>query len=301
MNKTPAPYEKLDAFVNSLIPESDLSPEAIAKKFCLFHQLSSPPSYQSIIRASFDFINDIEQKDNLPDMIRGFHFTHNGRIQLVLKDHEKTGAILYTLLHEIFEIIIERLNEKITIPYQLTQSKANFFAASVLMPKKAFFEFALKSDLDFRVIWDNGKYGHLSFISILIRLRYLFELNEVYYLGLAAENKKAYYHPEDSNNFNNFKITAIARPGKDPATFNKKTLSELLNECLNKLIAEMDQEKDDYKKYTKSITLEEGSFLIKASPFPFMYYKYGAIKTIVMQIVPKKDYEDLKGKVVKKL
>ena len=294
MNETPAPNKRLDAFVDSLLPETNLGPTAIAKKFSLYHQLSSPPSYQSIISVCLAFVNEIEQKGNLPDAIRGFHCTYNNHTQLILKDRERTGAIVHTLLHEIFEIIIEKLNKKINHRYELSDYKANLFAASVLMPKEAFFEWALKSDLDFKAIWDNGKYGHLSFTSLLIRLRYLFRLNKIYYLGLVAENKKAYYRPEDINNLNNFEVTATTRSSKDPITFNNKTLPELLSKCLTKLIDQMNEQKDNYEKYKKSVTLEESIFLIKASPFPFLNYKYDAIKTIVMQIVHKKDYEAIR-------
>lgn len=299
MSEIPTPNEKLDAFVNSLLSETNLSPAAIADKFSLFHRLSSPPSYQSIIRASFDFVGDV-QLDNLPDIMRGFHFIYNDRIQITLKERDRPGSVAHTLLHELFEIIIAKLNEKRTLPYKLTPYKANLFAASVLMPKEVFFNFALRSDLDFKVIHDNDKYGYLSFISVLLRLRYLFYLNKVYYLGVLVENKKAYYRPEDSNNFNNFEITSIPRSSEDPVTFNNKTLPELLNKCLSRIIAQMAEEKDQYKKYEKSVTLEEGIFLLKASPYPFMYYKYSAIKTIVMQIVSKKDYEDILRKAVKK-
>lgn len=285
------PNEKLDTFVDSLIPETNLSPTEIARKFSLFHQLSSPPKYNQIIDACFAFVGDL-QEDNLPDTMRGFHFIYNDHIQITLKKRERTSGIAHTLLHELFEIIIEKLNEKKTPPYELTQYKANLFAASVLMPKEEFFKFSLDSNLDFMAIRD--KYLHLSCLSLLLRLRYLFGINKICYLGVVVENKKAHYHkdyPGNRNNLSNFEITTVTRSPEDSITFNNKALLEFLSRCHEKIIAQ----KDEYKK---SITLEEGDFLIKASPF--MYHKYDAIKTIVMQILPKKDYETILRKVVKK-
>ena len=90
MSEIPTPNEKLDAFVNSLLRENNLSPAVIANKFSLFHQLSSPPSYQSIIRASFDFVGNV-QLDNLPDIMQGFHFIYNDRIQITLKERDRPG------------------------------------------------------------------------------------------------------------------------------------------------------------------------------------------------------------------
>ncbi len=291
MSEIATPNKKLDTFVNSLIPETNLSPTAIARKFSLFHQLSSPPSYPSIISACSAFVGDL-QIENLPDTMRGFHFIYNDHIQITLRERERTGAIAHTLLHELFEIIIERLNDKKTPPYALTQYKANLFAASVLMPKEVFFEFSLDSDLDFMAIRD--KYLHLSCLSLLLRLRYLFGINKTYYLGIVAENKKAHYHenyPGNRNNLSSFEITIVTRSPEDSITFNNKALLELLGKCHKEIMAQKD-------KYKKSITLEEGDFLIKATPF--MYHKYEAIKTIIMQILPKKNYEALLRKAVKK-
>jgi len=296
MNETPMPNKGLDEFVNSLLPETNLSPTAIADKFSLYHQLSSPPSYQSIITACLAFVNEIEQKSNLPNAIRGFHCTYNNHTQLILRDHEQTGAIAHTLLHEIFEIIIERLNEKIKPTYKLTPYKANLFAASVLMPEEVFFEQALKSDLDFLAIHrDHERYIHYSYLSLLLRLQYLFGLNKICYLAIIAENKKAHYQHKDINNLSNFKIIKVIHSRKNSITFDYNTLLEYLSRCYSGIIAQ----KDEKGRYTKSVTLEEGDFLIKASPVPFRYYNSHIINRIVMQIIPKEDYEAILRKVVK--
>ncbi|MBP7088998.1 MAG: hypothetical protein KBB01_06870, partial [Candidatus Omnitrophica bacterium] len=203
---------RLEAFVNSLLQETNLSPTAIARKFSSFHKLSSPPDYRSVIDAGFDFVKHFELADNMPPELRGFHSIYNGHVQIVLKNHERTGAMLHTILHEIFEIIITKLNEKKVPPYKLTHYKTNLFAASVLMPKEVFFEFALKSDLDFLTIHNHEKYIHLSLQSLLLRLSYLFGLNKISYFGVIAENKKANYHqnyPLDRNAFNNFEMNTI--------------------------------------------------------------------------------------------
>lgn len=296
MSETPASNGKLDIFVNSLLSENNLNPTAIAEKFSLFHQLSCPPSYQSIITACTSFINHLDIKGDLPRALRGFHCTYNGCTQLILRDREQTGAIAHTLLHEIFEIIIEMLNEKIKPTYKLTPYKANLFAAAVLMPEEAFFEWALKSDLDFLVIHrDHERYIHYSYISLLLRLSYLFGLKKICYLAIIAENKKANYQHKDINNLNNFKIIKVIQSRKNSVTFDYVTLLKYLNRCYSGIVAQKDKE----GRYAKSVTLEEGDFLIKASPIPARYYDSHIINRIIMQIIPKEDYEALLRKVVK--
>ena len=292
MSETVTCSEKLDTFVNSLIPETNLSPTAIARKFSLFHKLSSPPKHPQIIDACFAFVDDFEE-ENFPSKIRGFHSIYNNRTQITYKKDDRLSGIVYTLLHELFEIIIEKLNEKRTPPYELTQYKANLFAASVLMPKEIFFKLAIDSNLDFLIIRD--KYIHQSPLAILIRLQYLLEINDIYHIGIIAENKKAHYHkdyPGYRNGFKNFEITHIVKGVDNPATADNKTILDLFSMCHEEIITQKDECK-------KSITLEEDMFLLKASPF--MYHKYGAIKTIVMQILVKKNYEAVIGKAVKKL
>ena len=111
-----------------------------------------------------------------------------------------------------------------------------------------------------------------------------------------AENKKANYQHKAINNLNNFKIIKIIQSRKNSLTFDYNTLLEYLSRCYNGITAQKDEE----GRYTKSVTLEEGDFLIKASPVPYRYYNSHIINRIVMQIVPKEDYEAILRKAVRK-
>jgi hypothetical protein len=165
------------------------------------------------------------------------------------------------------------------------------------MPEEAFFKWALKSDLDFLVIHrDHERYIHYSYLSLLLRLSYLFGLNKICYLAVIAENKKAHYQHKAINVLSNFKIIKIIQSRKNSLTFDYNTLLEYLSRCYYGITAQKDEE----GRYTKSVTLEEGDFLIKASPMPSRYHNSHIINRIVMQIIPKEDYEAILRKAVKK-
>lgn len=286
INKTATGKKRLDIFIDSLIgmPEAALSPAAIAEWFSFNQDLSGLPKYEEIIESCFDLVEDIEKTD-LPDKLRGFHYIYQDKIQILAQRNQPNSSICSTLLHELFEIIVEKFNQKKRFPYELTNDNVDLFAASVLMPKEAFFKFALKSDLDFRVILD--KLPHICVLSILDRLHYVFQSYKTCYLGVVAKNKKISCledYPLNRNEFSNFEITNVTPSSKDRITFKDQRLEEMLDKCLKVIMSQSDENK-------KAVTLEEGDFLIKATPL--MYPKYGAIETIIMQIVPKKDYETL--------
>lgn len=287
MINTVSPIEEsLDIFVDSLIgmPESCLSPAAIAEWFSFTRWLSNLPRRNEIIESCFDFVEDI-QKIDLPEKLRGIHSIYGNNIQIFTQRNQSDSSVCFTLLHEIFEITVEKFNQKSTFPYELTDRKADLFAASVLMPKEAFLKLALKSDLDFQLILK--ELPHVCNLSLLIRLRHLFQSYKTYHLGVIAENKKAHYHenfPCDRNKINNFGITTVTRSPKDCITFNNRALEEILSKCFEIIMSQNNKDK-------KTITIEEDDLLIKASPL--MYHKYNAIKTIIMQIVLKEDYQIL--------
>ena len=286
INKTATDKKRLDIFVDSLIgmPEDCLNPAAIAEWFSFLQWLTGLPKYDEIIESCFDLVEDIEKTD-LPEKLRGFHYIYQDKIQILAQRNQPNNTICSTLLHELFEIVVEKFNQKKHFPYELTNDNVDLFAASVLMPEEAFFKFALKSDLDFQVILD--KLPHICVLSILNRLHYVFQSYKTYYLGVVAENKKTRCdedYPFNRNEFSNFEITNTTPSPKDRIAFNDKTLEEMLGKCLKIIMFQSDENK-------KAVTNEEGDFLIKATPL--MYPKYGAIETIIMQIVAKKEYETL--------
>lgn len=275
--------KKLDLFVDSLICEDELHPEAIAGKFSLFCNLSRPPGYLEIINASYDLVPNITIKD-FPDSLKGFHAIYKDDIQISLRNDE-SAAIAHTLLHELFEIIIERLNTKRMPAYELNQYKANLFAASVLMPEDIFFKFALRSNLDLNLICQ--RYW-VSYSSLLIRLQYLFQQHEVHYVGILAENKNCCVDGKDNailNASSNFKITnLIYDSAYNYLCFNSWfTWNRILNKCREAIMSQENNNKT-------TLTIADGDFLLKASPLMHRE-NHEAIKTIGIQSLLQKSYE----------
>ena len=276
--------KKIDVFIDSLIRATNLHPSAIANKFSKFCGLMPPLEYANIVDACYAFGVDKIDSEGLPDNLRGFHTDYDNNIHICLRPFEWEGGISHTLLHELFEIIINRLNKKIAAPYEMSEYMANLFAASVLMPEWAFLEFALRANMDLQLIRE--KY-YQSYFSLLLRFNWLLRKRDMFYIGFLAENKLARKYnwrgARPCNEFKNFEITDTTIDRKEHF-HDYQSLIDWLYVCHGTLMAQESEDKT-------TVYLSDNNLIIRASPI--LNHKNCTIRSIGIQIMKKEDYQKL--------
>ncbi|MBW1855446.1 MAG: hypothetical protein JRJ00_12340 [Deltaproteobacteria bacterium] len=290
MTKTKERTKYIDTFVEALLKEKDqLQPAIIAEKISLDCDLYPPIEKDRIVTACYSMGVDSISFDILPNNLRGFHQIYGNRIEISLRHDDWEGGISHTLLHELFEIIIECYNSKAKEKYDLTEYKANLFAASVLMPEKRFLEFCFRAKFDLQLI--RRKYFHALF-SLMLRLCYLFQRRNAYYIGILAENNEAYEYqrpPAECNYFENFKITEITLSSTGQCV-SPDILYKFLERTLSRIVK---IEEDDF---FGTIEIENNDFLITASPITNPK-RNSVIKQIGIHVISKEDWERIKQEV----
>jgi len=285
-----ASNKKLDVFVDSLVAGTNFSPTVIAERFSTFCGLLAPLEYNDIVDACYSLGVDEITPGRLPDSLRGFNSDYANNIQIRLRSREWEGGISHTLLHELFEIIINRFNKKISGHYNLTEYSANLFAASLLMPEKTFLEFSLRANMDLQLIHE--KY-YQSYFSLLLRLHYLLRQRGIHYIGIMVENEAAKLNwraMTSLNELKNFKINKMTTDQTD-YLHNYQSLVGWLNKCHDAIMAQ------EYENKT-TVYLEDNNFIIKASPLlnPQNY----TIRLIGIQIMTKAGYQKLVKEILRK-
>lgn len=292
MIATSAHKKAIDSFIDSLIAENELQPSAIARKFSQFCGLLPPLEYDAIVSACYSLGVDKIKQEELPNNLRGFHSIYDGRIEICIRPDEWVGGISHTLLHEMFEIIIELYTEKTKSDYALTEYKANLFAASVLMPEETFLEFCFRANFDLQLIRE--KYYQALF-SLVLRLQHLFQKRNAYYVGIVAENQMAYgyrEYPMVCNSFENFRIAETTLDQLDES-FNAKVLYGYLQRAHAKIFENPEND------FIGTVEIESKDFLVKASPIPNPK-RIGVIKQIGIQVIFREDWEKIQSEVFKK-
>jgi len=276
------------SFVDSLLEEKEhLHPVEIAKRFIKNYDMTSQYRFGNIPSLCYFLGVDSIEYERFPEGIRGFHQIYDDKIKIQVKHDDWSGGINHTILHEMFEIIIDIYNSKAKKEYESSEYKANLFAASILMPEDSFLEFCYRANFDLQRVREKFD---CSIFSFLIRTQYLFQKRKGFYLGYLYENSYGYPHREDSiEGYNNpLAFMCVEKIGAediiDPFIYDK-----FIQEALTKVT----QNPSDF---IGSVRLETKDFLIRACPISHTK-RLEAIRQVGIQIINKYDWQRIKSEV----
>lgn len=275
-------------FVDNLLEEKEhLHPVEIAKRFIKNYGMTSQYRFGNIPSLCYFLGVDSIEYERFPEGIRGFHQIYDDKIKIQVKHDDWSGGINHTILHEMFEIIIDIYNSKAKKEYESSEYKANLFAASILMPEESFLEFCYRANFDLQRVREKFD---CSIFSFLIRAEYLFQKRKGFYLGYLYENSYGYPHREDSiESYNNplaFMCTEKigAEDIVDPFMYDR---------FIQEALAKVTQHPSDF---IGSVRLETEDFLIRACPISHTK-RLEAIRQVGIQIINKNDWQRIKSEV----
>ena len=156
-----------------------ISPEVVAQEWIAHSGLSALPSLSEIGRQMERYGLAVHAA-SIPDL-RGHHFRYSsGRHTVLYEADEWRGAAEFTLLHEFYEIVMERLQELGNPARSPGRARmcwmANRFAAAVLMQKDIFLQALRESHFD--IVWLHHHF-YRSYAAVAIRaLELLDEMDE---------------------------------------------------------------------------------------------------------------------------
>ena len=165
--------ETLGGFCRHLLDDdpcrTPLEPEGMAAAFVDYFGLSARPTLEELTalaqRAGFGEVRE-EQMDGL----KGAHVGQpGGEYHIYHREDLWEGAKAQTVLHELYEIIVEHMTEMHTLdaPDRSVCPQADRFAAAVLMQPDIFLPYAQASGLDVAVLHD--QFG-CSYASVALRM-----------------------------------------------------------------------------------------------------------------------------------
>jgi len=169
----------LDSFLERLLhkyknPQS-LFPETMAEEWVGHSGLSALPSLSEIHRQLEAYGLALE-KASLPGL-RGHHYCYRGGDPTILYESDEwRGAVEFTLLHEFYEIILDKMGSGLRCQAGSSRAEAcwggNRFAAAVLMQKDIFLQALHESHFD--IIWLH-RHFYRSYSAIAIRAQELLD------------------------------------------------------------------------------------------------------------------------------
>lgn len=189
MNKKTSENKTIRAFSAHLIKEEvSLTPARMADEFLSFFSNQNPPASHYWIDSFCSKIGiDEVQYNTFPRNMRGFHsITPDGKITIILEQSPSHAGKVHTLYHELYEIICELMDK----PGLKTERRANLFSASVIMPEKHFFEYAIRRGLMFSEI--KTYYSEIATDSILLRINHFFKKRGLFHVAYLLKNIFAY-------------------------------------------------------------------------------------------------------------
>ena len=163
----------LDSFTNLLLQKyaspPEVLPEVMAEEWVAHSQLSALPSLSEINSQLQSYGLSLRQAA-IPGL-RGHHYCYRGGDPTIFyEDADWRGTVEFTLLHEFYEVILDRLSS--LLPHYEAPSRseacwrANKFAAAVLMQKDIFLQALHESNFD--IVWLH-RHFYRSYSAIAIR------------------------------------------------------------------------------------------------------------------------------------
>ncbi|MBM4463357.1 MAG: ImmA/IrrE family metallo-endopeptidase [Chloroflexi bacterium] len=163
----------LDSFTNLLWQKygspPGLSPEMVAEEWVAHSRLSALPSLSEIHSQLQSYGLSVRQSA-IPGL-RGHHYCYRGGDPTIFyEDADWRGTVEFTLLHEFYEVILDRwgslLSHYEAPPRSEACWRANKFAAAVLMQKDIFLQALYESHFD--IVWLH-RHFYRSYSAIAIR------------------------------------------------------------------------------------------------------------------------------------
>jgi len=163
----------LDSFSELVLDKygrpGEVPPEVMAQEWIEHSGLSALPSLSEIHR-QLERYGLAVQGTSIPGL-RGHHYCYRGGDPTIFYESDEwRGAVEFTLLHEFYEIILEKLTSRRHLPYRPSGAtacwKANRFAAAVLMQKDIFLRALYESNFD--IVWMH-RHFYRSYSAIAIR------------------------------------------------------------------------------------------------------------------------------------
>lgn len=171
---TERPKITIDAFcshiTNKYMKYSLVETDMLAKDFIIFFGLYS--SF-SIVHLRIICANSGITIENLPDSHkpRGYNVAYGKVIQIYIKENDPQSGKIFTILHELYEIIIEKLfphsKDRWKRKILKTEQKANRFAAYVQVPDNIVLQWLNTQGLD---VFGLADFLTSSHITVLIRM-----------------------------------------------------------------------------------------------------------------------------------
>lgn len=142
----------------------------LSREFIKFFDLQYPLPIENIL----DICKDSGFKlELLPDdhQARGYNFSYGDEVRICIKENDSPSGQIHTLLHELYEVIDEKLYSCDAIGYtrkkNVIEAKADQFSAYVHVPHETVFQWINTHGLD---VFGLKEFLTCSYITALIRL-----------------------------------------------------------------------------------------------------------------------------------
>jgi len=142
----------------------------LSREFIKFFDLQHPLSLESILNICKDSGVKLELLTD-DHKARGYNFCYGDEVRIFIKENDSPSGQIHTLLHELYEVIDEKLYSYDAIGYErkknIVEAKADQFSVYVHVPNETVFQWINTNGLD---VFGLKDFLTCSYITALIRL-----------------------------------------------------------------------------------------------------------------------------------
>lgn len=213
---------------------SNIDPHDLADEFVSFFELKYPLTFKQffdICRRSNIYVNFIPGKHKA----RGYNFSYGKTTSIHVRNSDSPSGKIYTLLHELYEIIDDRLfvigsTYGRKFDKYILEQRADRFAACAHVPGREIYRWIREKGLD---IFGLEKYCNSSYVTALIRLNEELQrftiLNDrvepLPMIGILYE--RPYWKKTPSGRLPNMRLTCFTNSDKDAFDLGKEDIGKI--------------------------------------------------------------------------
>jgi|GEM_PF-5950594 len=275
-----------DILVESFDNEKFFNPNLIAGYFAYIFNIKPNISKTEVIKLAYYLgVNKIIIANNLSGKARGCFSIYKDNIEIAIKKGLKDETFIFTILHEMYEIICGYISSKTKFQgnYQ-REASSNRFAACVLMPEDIFLQFLIRSNYDPYLMVQ--KYN-VNYFALILRIMYIFNKYGFPFLGMYAIRKDLCTNRNKNKyEYNNYIIEQCCYTDNFPKGTSKPIFESIFPKIFQ--YNESDTLKSDF-------STESTKVKIHATPF---FDKYNKISKILIFAIPPSVMKKLNEKII---
>jgi len=213
---------------------SNLDPHDLADEFVSFFELKYPLTFKQlfdICRRSNIYVNFLPGKHKA----RGYNFSYGRSTSIHIRNNDSPSGKIHTLLHELYEIIDDRLfvigsTYGRKFDKYILEQRADRFAACAHVPGREILRWIHEKGLD---IFGLEKYCNSSYATALVRLNEYLQRFTILYdrveplpmIGILYE--RPYWKKTPSGRLPKMRLTCFTNSDKDTFNLEKEDIEKV--------------------------------------------------------------------------